>query len=304
MLARRLQILADGEEIDARGAQIVHHLHDLFAAFAQPHHQARFGEAVRHQFLGALEKPQRREIARAGPHRQIKPRHGFEIVVEDVGPRRHHDFDRAGLAQEIRRQHFDRRAGAHVADGANGLREMLRAAVGQIVAVDRGDHHMLEAELGDRLRPTRAGSSGVERVRADPVFTLQKAQARVQVSPMIIMVAWRWVQHSPIFGQPASSQTVCSPCSRTIAFVSAKFAADGRLDADPVGLALDGLSGRCAFSGWRSGPEVVAVLVENDGHGPYIEAVDRKITRFRRAFTGICGGLICRQSQEPRFAAL
>ena len=32
-LRRRLQILADGEEIDIGGAQIVHHLHDLFAAF-------------------------------------------------------------------------------------------------------------------------------------------------------------------------------------------------------------------------------------------------------------------------------
>ncbi len=28
-----------------RGAQIVHHLHDLFAAFAQTHHQAGLGEA-------------------------------------------------------------------------------------------------------------------------------------------------------------------------------------------------------------------------------------------------------------------
>jgi hypothetical protein len=40
---------------------------------------------------------------------------------------------------------------------------------------------------------------------------LQKAQARVQVSPMIIMVACFWVQHSPMLGQPASSQTVTSP---------------------------------------------------------------------------------------------
>jgi hypothetical protein len=47
-----------------------------------------------------------------------------------------------------------------------------------------------------------------------PVATLQKEQARVQVSPMIIMVAWRWLQHSPMFGQAASSQTVTSLLSR------------------------------------------------------------------------------------------
>ena len=39
-----------------------------------------------------------------------------------------------------------------------------------------------------------------------PVRTLQKAQARVQISPMIIMVACFLLQHSPILGQPASSQ--------------------------------------------------------------------------------------------------
>ncbi len=50
--------------------------------------------------------------------------------------------------------------------------------------------------------------------------TLQKAQARVQVSPMIMKVACRFSQHSPILGQPASSQTVTSPCSRTIFWVS------------------------------------------------------------------------------------
>ena len=93
------------------------------------------------------------------------------------------------------------------ADGADHGGEMRRAAIGEVVAVHRGDDHMLQAELGDgvadlaRLVRHRAG-------RAGPVFTLQKAQARVQVSPMIIMVACFFSQHSPIFGQPASSHTV------------------------------------------------------------------------------------------------
>ena len=53
-----------------------------------------------------------------------------------------------------------------------------------------------------------------------PVLTLQKAQARVQVSPRIITVACFWVQHSPMFGQAASSQTVCRPFSRNSRRVS------------------------------------------------------------------------------------
>ena len=66
---------------------------------------------------------------------------------------------------------------------------------------------------------TRSGSSRSSGPGM-PVRTLQKAQARVQVSPMIMKVAWRFDQHSPILGQPASSQTVTRPCSRTIALVS------------------------------------------------------------------------------------
>ena len=54
-----------------------------------------------------------------------------------------------------------------------------------------------------------------------PVATLQKAQARVQISPMIMKVACFLSQHSPIFGQPASSQTVTSLCDFTISRVSA-----------------------------------------------------------------------------------
>ena len=71
-----------------------------------------------------------------------------------------------------------------------------------------------------------------------PVFTLQKAQARVQVSPMIMKVACFFSQHSPILGQPASSQTVTSLFSRTIRLVSAHLRRARGLDADPVGLAL------------------------------------------------------------------
>ena len=66
---------------------------------------------------------------------------------------------------------------------------------------------------------TRWGSVGSS-ASGRPVLTLQKAQARVQVSPMIIMVAWRTDQHSPMLGQDASSHTVVKPCAFTIERVS------------------------------------------------------------------------------------
>jgi hypothetical protein len=63
------------------------------------------------------------------------------------------------------------------------------------------------------------GSSGSS-APGSPVFTLQNAQARVHVSPMIMKVACFLSQHSPMLGQPASSQTVCRPFARTIFCVS------------------------------------------------------------------------------------
>ncbi len=65
---------------------------------------------------------------------------------------------------------------------------------------------------------TRPGSN-TSSASGRPVATLQKVQPRVHTSPMIIMVACPWLQHSPTFGQPASSQTVTSRFSRRMSRV-------------------------------------------------------------------------------------
>ena len=75
------------------------------------------------------------------------------------------------------------------------------------------------------------------------------AQARVQVSPMIMKVACFFSQHSPIFGQPASSHTVTSLFSFTIARVAAYFGEPGAFTLIQSGLRSTGLSALCAFSG-------------------------------------------------------
>ena len=59
----------------------------------------------------------------------------------------------------------------------------------------------------------------VQMPRGVPVATLQNAQARVQVSPMTMNVTCFLAQHSPIFGHPASSHTVCNPFARTMSRV-------------------------------------------------------------------------------------
>ena len=84
-----------------------------------------------------------------------------------------------------------------------------------------------------------------------PVRTLQKAQARVQVSPMIMKVACFFSQHSPILGQLASSHTVWRPPARTIPAVFDHAAEPGALTRIQSGLRSTSVRGRFAFSGWR-----------------------------------------------------
>ena len=67
---------------------------------------------------------------------------------------------------------------------------------------------------------------------------------------MIMKVACFLSQHSPMFGQPASSQTVTSLLALTMALVSAQPGVPGALTLIQSGLRRIGWSGLCAFSGW------------------------------------------------------
>ncbi|MNL33962.1 hypothetical protein D3C87_1559010 [compost metagenome] len=53
-----------------------------------------------------------------------------------------------------------------------------------------------------------------------PWPTSQNGQRRVHLSPMIMNVAVPLPKHSPMFGQEASSQTVCRLCSRRMRLMS------------------------------------------------------------------------------------
>src|SRR6185312_12972077 len=140
---------------DPRGAQIVHHLHHLGLFLAEPDHEAGLGEHRRIDVLDAIQEAQRMEIARARPYLAVEPRHGFEIVVEHVGPRRDDDLERAVLLEKIGRQHFDGGIRRVLADRFDGAGELRGAAVGQIVAIDRGNDDVVEAELRHRLADAR-----------------------------------------------------------------------------------------------------------------------------------------------------
>ena len=107
------------------------------------------------------------EIARAGANRIEQPRHGFQIVVEHVGPGLGHDVERAVLAQKIGRQDLDGGVGRAVPNAGDHAREMPRPAIVEIVPVHGRDHHVPQPEprhgFRDPLRLMRVEQIGLSR---------------------------------------------------------------------------------------------------------------------------------------------
>ncbi len=54
VLGRRLEVLADGEEIHPGGAQVVHHLQHFHILFPETHHDPRLGEQAGVELLGPV----------------------------------------------------------------------------------------------------------------------------------------------------------------------------------------------------------------------------------------------------------
>ena len=79
-------------------------------------------------------------------------RHGFHVVIQNLGPRIHHDLQGFERTFEIGDQHFDRTARQHFADASDDHRKDRRAAIAAFIAVHRGDHRMLQVHRFHSLR--------------------------------------------------------------------------------------------------------------------------------------------------------
>src|ERR1700710_3026918 len=101
-----------------------------------------------------------------------------------------------------------------------------------------------------------------------PWPTSQKGQRRVHLSPMIMKVAVPLPKHSPMFGQDASSQTVCRLLSRSACLISWKRELPGALTriqsgffSGVIGMTLTGL--RAVFCSPVCRSILVVVLIGN-----------------------------------------
>ena len=100
-----------------------------------------------------LQDGERTAVLRTRPHFGVEARYRLDVVIEDIRPRGGDGIDALAPAAEIARQHFDGRARHGGANRLDDIHEVRRSAVGHVVARDRRDHHMAQAQprcgLGD-----------------------------------------------------------------------------------------------------------------------------------------------------------
>ena len=90
-------------------------------------------------------------------------------------------------ALEIRRERFHRGAGMRSLDRAHAGGVMRGATVGKIVAIDRGEHDVLEAHEPDACARRSPAPRASSQPCGLPVSTAQKRQARVHTAPITMM---------------------------------------------------------------------------------------------------------------------
>jgi hypothetical protein len=189
------------------GAHVVHHLVHFKARFAQAQHDAGLGEDQRVVASPLPAAAARHSSARRGGSSDRAGARFRGCGCRHLARRRRSPRSLAHQAPEIGGQDLDRGAGRVAAQRLDHLDELARARRSGRSSRSTEVMTICSSPSLAAASATCSGSIGSTGLGM-PVLTLQNAQARVQVSPRIITVACFLVQHSPMFGQAASSHTV------------------------------------------------------------------------------------------------
>src|SRR2546428_3230220 len=84
VLARRSQVLTEGQDVTADAAQIFENTGQFLLRLAEAEHQAGFGEESFPRATGRLEHGEGTRVTGARSHPAIEPGDRFQVVVEDV----------------------------------------------------------------------------------------------------------------------------------------------------------------------------------------------------------------------------
>ncbi len=114
------------------------------------------------ELLRAPQEPERLVVVGlAAAHLPVQAAHGLDVVVEDLGARADHGAQRLLFdAEEVRRQHLDRRVRQLRLDRADRRGVVRGALVGDVVAVDGRHDDVLQLHLRRGLRDAAAARAG------------------------------------------------------------------------------------------------------------------------------------------------
>ncbi len=181
VIARRAQVLADGQDVAVHGSEIAEDREQFVCFFAQAGHHPGLGNSGGVELLGKLQQLQRALISRAGPYDSIEPRHGFRVVVKDFGPGFDNNADGLLVALKVGDEYLGATAGRLAANLVDHHGEGARSADEIVVAIHAGDNRVLQAECGHGF------SHAARLVKVDglwPAFgySAESAPARAQVA--------------------------------------------------------------------------------------------------------------------------
>ena len=175
MMPRRgPQVLGDGQQLTARRPQVNHGLADLGAFLAESQDQVRLGDQPR--LPGGAQHVQRPRIPEARPDPPEDPRHGLDVVGQDLRRGVEDLRQPAGFGVEVRDQQLHPAPGNGGVDLPAGLRVQPGAAVSQVITRDPGHGRVPQPHRRDRLRDP-PGLARIQRLRLAGVDLAEVAPA-------------------------------------------------------------------------------------------------------------------------------
>ena len=143
------QILADGDDVDPNGGQVVQRLAQLVVGLAHPHDDGALGDQPR--FLGCGQHPQGAGVGSGRAGGPLQAGHRFNVVVGHVGPGLEDDRQGGRITFAVGKENLHGATRGQGPDGGDGGGEPAGSTVGQIVAGHRRHYREAQAHGGHGL---------------------------------------------------------------------------------------------------------------------------------------------------------
>src|SRR2546427_2886748 len=144
------QVLTQRQDVHVRGAKVPHRLKDLVAGLPQAEHDRGFREeTVPHAFRFPKDVKALSIVRAAVPHDRLEAIDRLDVVVEDIYTRFDDTAHGLEVPLKIRDEGFDEQVGSTGFDLPYRLREVGRAAIRKVVAIDGCQDDVGQVHFGE-----------------------------------------------------------------------------------------------------------------------------------------------------------